>query len=46
MEALKTYFDGGTVEKNILITGNIVTADSFEQLKAAGSLWGASSMEQ
>jgi ABC-type sugar transport system substrate-binding protein len=46
VEALKTVFEGGAVEKSILITGNIVTVDTFEQLKAAGSLWGASSMEQ
>lgn len=45
VEALKTYFEGGKVESSILITGNIVTAETFEELKAAGSLWGAGSME-
>ena len=46
VEALKTYFDGGVVEPSILITGNIVTSENFEDLKAAGALWGAGSMEQ
>lgn len=45
VEALKTHFDGGTVESSILIGGNIVTIDNLEELKAAGSLWGAGSME-
>lgn len=45
VEALKKHFDGETVEESILITGNIVTADNFEDLKTAGSLWGADSME-
>ena len=46
VEALKTHFEGGTVEPNILIAGEIVTADNLEELKAAGKLWGASSMEK
>lgn len=45
LEALKTYYEGGTVEKSILVAGNIVTAANFEELNSAGKLWGASSME-
>ncbi|MCC8179354.1 MAG: sugar ABC transporter substrate-binding protein [Planctomycetes bacterium] len=45
VEALKTYFDGGKVNANILIAGNIVTKDNFQQLKDKGALWGAGSME-
>lgn len=45
VEALKTNFDGGSVNKNILIAGNIVTAENFEALKAKGALWGAGSMK-
>jgi ABC-type sugar transport system substrate-binding protein len=46
VEALKAHFEGGAVESNILVAGEIVTADNFEALKEAGKLWGASSMEQ
>lgn len=45
VEALKAKFDGQEVEASILITGNIVTSENFEQLKTEGKLWGASSME-
>ena len=45
VEALKAKFDGKEVEPSILITGNIVTSESFEQLKSEGKLWGASSMQ-
>ena len=45
VEAIKNHLDGKTVEKNILILGNIVTKDNLESLKAEGALWGASSME-
>ncbi len=45
VEALKTHFDGGKVDSTILIGGNIVTKDNLEELKEAGSLWGAGSME-
>ena len=45
VEALKAKFDGKEVESSILITGNIVTSESFEQLKSEGKLWGASSMQ-
>lgn len=45
VDALKTHFEGGKVEKNILIAGEIVTSENFEALKEAGKLWGASSME-
>ena len=45
VEALKAKFDGQEVEPSILITGNIVTSENFEQLKSEGKLWGASSME-
>lgn len=45
VEALNTHYNGGTVNKNILIAGNIVTKESFDALKAKGSLWGAGSMD-
>ncbi len=45
VEALKAKFDGKEVEPSILITGNIVTGENFEQLKSEGKLWGADSME-
>ena len=45
VQALKDYHDGKTVQKNILIEGNIVTKENFEALKSQGALWGASSME-
>ena len=45
VEALQAHFQGSAVESNILIAGEIVTADSFQGLKDAGKLWGASSME-
>lgn len=45
VEALKIHFEGGSVDPNILIAGEIVTAENLEELKAAGKLWGASSME-
>jgi ABC-type sugar transport system substrate-binding protein len=44
VEALKTYFEGGSVNANILIAGSIVTAANFEELKTKGALWGAGSM--
>lgn len=46
LEALKASFEGKTVESSILIAGEIVTAENFEELKSAGRLWGAASMEQ
>ncbi len=46
LDALETYFEGGTVEESILIAGNIVTADNFDELNEAGELWGADSMEE
>jgi ABC-type sugar transport system substrate-binding protein len=45
VEALKTSFEGGSVKSNILIAGNIVTRDNFEELKNKGALWGAGSMQ-
>jgi ABC-type sugar transport system substrate-binding protein len=45
VEAIKTKFDGGTVQPNILIAGNIVTAANFNELKNKGALWGAGSMQ-
>lgn len=45
VEALKIHFEGGSVEPNIYIAGEIVTSENLEELKAAGKLWGASSME-
>lgn len=45
VEALNASFNGETVESNILVAGEIVTQDNLEELKAAGKLWGASSME-
>ncbi len=45
VKAIKNNLDGKSVEKSILILGNIVTMDNLASLKAAGALWGASSME-
>lgn len=45
VEALKTHLDGGSVDSSILIGGNIVTIENIEELKEAGSLWGAESMD-
>ncbi|NLY44698.1 MAG: sugar ABC transporter substrate-binding protein [Tissierella sp.] len=45
VEALKAHFEGGSVDSSILIGGNIVTIDNIEELKEAGSLWGAGSMD-
>lgn len=45
VDAMKKHFEGDEVEPNILIAGNIVTSENFEELKAAGSLWGAGAME-
>ncbi len=45
VQAIKDNMDGKTVDKNILILGNIVTKDNIDTLKAEGALWGASSMQ-
>ena len=45
VQALKDYHDGKTVEKTILIKGNIVTKDNFDALQSQGALWGSSSMD-
>lgn len=44
-DALNDYFNGEEVDSSILIAGNIVTADNFDQLNSEGVLWGADSME-
>ena len=45
VEALNTSYNGGSVDKNILVAGSIVTRENFEELKAKGALWGAGSMD-
>ena len=46
LDAIAANKAGETVEPSILIAGNIVTSENFEELKAANELWGASSMEK
>lgn len=46
IQALQDYFDGKTVDESILVEGNIVTKDSFDDLSSKGLLWGESSMEK
>jgi ABC-type sugar transport system substrate-binding protein len=46
VKAIDDYFNGKTVEKSILVEGNIVTKDTFDSLSKAGLLWGESSMEK
>ncbi|QTQ12627.1 sugar ABC transporter substrate-binding protein [Treponema parvum] len=45
VQAIKDNLDGKSVQKNILILGNIVTKENLKSLKEKGALWGASSME-
>lgn len=45
VQALKDYYEGKTIAKNILIAGNIVTIENLDALRAEGALWGASSMQ-
>lgn len=46
LEAIKKSFEGESVEESILVAGNIVTSENFEQLKNDGKLWGVDSMEK
>lgn len=45
VQAIDDYFNGETVEASILVEGNIVTVDTFEDLSSQGLLWGEGSME-
>ena len=45
VEAIDAFFNEKSVEENILIGGDIVTQENFEELKNEGVLWGADSMD-
>lgn len=45
VRCMERYFNGESVDEHILISGNIVTADNFEELKGAGKLWGVADMK-
>lgn len=37
---MNDYFNGTEVEASQLVPGSILTIDTYEELKAAGKLWG------
>lgn len=41
VKALEAHINGETVEESILVGGNIVTSENYEELNEQGLLWGA-----